>query len=166
LGELITAHEAMRSCLRRAEIDAIAGPGGTWMPDGHAIRAGQRLFAGFYAHMVDMLRLLGAGGYAMHPSHADLQGSKSAVLAKYYQEAGVPTDEQLQLFRLAWDVLGDRCGRHAQVDDPAVPADAVRAMAGDYLGYNLKSAVDRVQTFFHDSGSQAHATTAWTHHAQ
>lgn len=46
LGELITSLEAMRSCLRRAEVDATPGAGGVWVPEGHAIRAGQRLFAG------------------------------------------------------------------------------------------------------------------------
>ena len=166
LGELITTHEAMRSCLRRAEVDAIAGPGGAWMPDGHAIRVGQRLFAGCHADMAEMLQLLGVGGYAVHPSHADRQGPMSERLAKSYQEAGVPADKQLQLFRLARDVLGNRCSRCSQVYDPDVPADVVRTMAGDYQGYNLKYAVARAQAFFNDSGSKTHATTSHTYHTQ
>jgi aromatic ring hydroxylase len=162
LGELITTLEAMRSCLRRAEVDAVAGPGGAWMPEGSAIRAGQRLFAGFQPHMVDMLQLLGANGYAIHPSHADLQGPMSEALAEYDQGAGVPADEQLQLFRLAWDVLGDRGGVHAQIYDPDAPADVVRAMASDYQSYNLQAAVARAQAFFNASGYKTHATPSWT----
>jgi aromatic ring hydroxylase len=132
------------------------------MPEGSAIRAGQRLFAGFQPHMVDMLQLLGANGYAIHPSHADLQGPMSEALAEYDQGAGVPADEQLQLFRLAWDVLGDRGGVHAQIYDPDAPADVVRAMASDYQSYNLQAAVARAQAFFNASGYKTHATPSWT----
>jgi 4-hydroxyphenylacetate 3-monooxygenase len=155
LGQLITMYEAMRSCLCRAEIDAIPGPGGAWMPDGHAIRAGQRLFATCHAHMVNLLQLLSAGGYTVHPSNADLQGPMSQRLAKSYQEAGVPADEQLQLFRLAWHMLGHRWDLHAPLGNADVPADVDRAMASDYQSYNLTSLVARVQTLVNHADAEA-----------
>lgn len=166
LGELITTLEAMRSCLRRAEVDAMAGPGGAWMPDGDAIRAGQRLFAGFHHCMVEMLQLLGAGGYMMLPSHTGFEGPMSATIAKSYQAAGVPADERIQLFRLAWDMVGGRFGMRQQLYESDVPADFVHAMAGDYQGYDLQPAMARAQAFFNVSESKADATTSWTHHAQ
>jgi aromatic ring hydroxylase len=155
LGQLITMYEAMRSCLCLAEIDAIAGPGGAWMPDGRAIHAGQRMFAAFHAHMVNILQLLGAGGYTVHASDANLQGSMSQTLAQCYREAGVPADEHLQLFRLAWDMLGQRWDLHGSIDDADVPADADRAMASDYQSYNLTSAVARAQAFVNHADAEA-----------
>ncbi len=106
LGELITTLEAMRSCLRRAEVDATVGAGGVWVPEGHAIRAGQRLFAGCHPRMVEILQLPGAGGFMMTPSEADIQGPMSEAIAKYYQGAGVPADERMSVVS-----SGVGCGR-------------------------------------------------------
>ena len=159
LGELITTLEAMRSCLRRAEVDAMPGPGGVWVPHGHAIRAGQRLFAGSHPRMVEILQLLGAGGYMMTPSQGDLKGSMSEAIAKYDQGAGVPADERIQLFRLAWDVVGDRLGMRQQLYESDVPADMVRTMAGEYQDYDLQAAVARAQACLHPSESDTPATT-------
>ncbi len=159
LGELITTLEGMRSCLRRAEVDAIAGPGGVWVPDRNGIRAGQRLFAGVHPRIIEILQLLGAGGYMMTPSQADVEGPMSEAIAKYYQGAGVPADERIQLFRLAWDVVGDRFGMRQQLYESDVPADMVHAMACDYQAYDLQTAVARAQAFLHPSESNTHATT-------
>ncbi len=137
----------MRSCLRRAEVDAAPGPGGVWVPDGHAIRAGQRLFATSRPRMVEILQLLEAGGYMMTPSQADLEGPMSEAIAKYYQGAGVPADERIQLFRLAWDLVGDRFGIRQQLYESDVPADMVHTMASDYQSYDLQAAVARAQMF-------------------
>ncbi len=158
LGELITTLEAMRSCLRRAEVDAMPGPGGVWVPNGNAIRAGQRLFAECHPRMVEILQLLGAGGYMMTPSQADIEGPMSEAIAKYYQGAGIPADERIELFRLAWDVVGDRFGMRQQLYESDVPTDRVHAMAGDYQAYDLQAAVARAQAFLSAPETKAHAT--------
>ncbi|ETW94325.1 MAG: hypothetical protein ETSY1_35350 [Candidatus Entotheonella factor] len=147
LGELITTLEAMRSCLRRAEVDAMVGPGGVWVPHLQAIRAGQRLFAGWHPRMVEILQLLGAGGYMMTPSQADIQGPMSESIAKYYQGAEVAADERIQLFCLAWDMVGDQFGMRQQLYETDVPMDLVTAMANDYQDYDLQAAVSQVQRF-------------------
>lgn len=157
LGELITTLEAMRSCLRRAEVDAAAGAGGVWVPEGNAIQAGKRLFAGCHPRMVEILQLLGAGGYMMTPSEADIQGPMSKAIAKYYQGAGVPARERIRLFRLAWDVVGDRFGMHQQLYESEIPADAVHAMASDYQAYDLSAAVERAQAFLSPTESESNA---------
>jgi 4-hydroxyphenylacetate 3-monooxygenase len=159
LGELISTLEAMRSCLRRAEVDAIVGPGSVWVPNGQAIQAGQRLFATCHPRMVEILQLLGAGGYMMTPSQADLEGPMSDAIARYYQGADVPADERIQLFRLAWDVVGDRFGMRQQLYESEVPADFVHTMAGDYQNYDLHPAVARAQAFLNTSQSKTYATT-------
>ncbi len=147
LGELITTLEAMRSCLRRAEVDARPGPGGVWVPDGHAIQAGQRLYATSHPCMVEILQLLGAGGYMMTPSQGDVEGPMSEAIAKYYQGVGVPANERIQLFRLAWDLIGNRFGMRQQLYESDVPTDIIHTMASDYQHYDLQAAVARAQMF-------------------
>ncbi len=160
LGELITALEAMRSCLRRAEVDAAVGAGGVWVPEGNAIRAGQRLFAGCHPRMVEILQLLGAGGFMMTPSKSDIQGPMSEAIAKYYQGAGVPADERIRLFRLAWDLVGDRFGMHQQLYESEAPADLVHTMAGDYQAYDLGFAVKCAQAFLCPMDSEVKVNAA------
>jgi len=156
LGALITTFEAMRSCLRRAEVDAMPGPGGVWMPNGHAIRAGQRLFAGFHPRMVKIVQFLGAGGASMLSYQADLEGPMSEAITKYDRGAGAPADERMQLFRLAWDMVGDGFGMRQQLYGSDVPPDVVRTMAGDYQGYDLQAAVARAQAFLTPSDVNTH----------
>ncbi len=160
LGELITTLEAMRSCLRRAEVDATAGAGGVWVPEGHAIRAGQRLFAGSHPRMVEILQLLGAGGFMMTPSEADIQGPMADAIAKYYQGAGVPADERIRLFRLAWDIVGDHLGMQQQIYESEIPADAVHAMASDYQAYDFGAVVALAKAFLTPAESESEARTA------
>lgn len=84
----------------------------------------------------------------------------SEAIAKYYQGAGVPADERIRLFRLAWDVVGDRLGMRQQLYESEIPADGVHAMACDYRDYDLDAAVARAQAFLSptDSELKAHAT--------
>ncbi len=97
--------------------------------------------------MVEILQLLGAGGYMMTPSQADLEGPMSEAIAKYYQGAGVPADERIQLFRLAWDMVGDWFGMRQQLYESEVPADLANAMANDYRTYDRQAAVSQVRKF-------------------
>jgi 4-hydroxyphenylacetate 3-monooxygenase len=82
LGEVVTYLETLRSCLRRAEVDAVA-VGGVLYPQGDAVHAALRLFPVLYPRMLEILQLLGAGGYMMTPSERDLQSPVAGAIAKY-----------------------------------------------------------------------------------
>jgi 4-hydroxyphenylacetate 3-monooxygenase len=101
--------------------------------------------------MVKIVQLLGAGGAALPPYQAGLEEPMSEVIAKYDRGVSVPVDERMQLFRLAWDVVGDCFGIRQQLYEADVPADVVRTMAGDYQGYDLQGAVARAQAFLTSS---------------
>lgn len=145
LGEIITTLEALRSCLRRAEVDATPALGGVFVPQGDAIQAGQRLFAALHPRLIEILQLLGAGGYMMTPSEADMHGPMSQAIANYYQGAGVAAYERIQLFRLAWDVVGDSFASRQQLNEREFSGDPVYLMAAQYREYDTSAAVSKVR---------------------
>ncbi len=151
LGEIITTLEAIRACLRRAEVDAVLGPGGVLTPQEDAFRAGQRLYAGLHPRMIEILQLLGAGGDMMPPSEADVHGPMAEDIAPYDQGAGVPATERIQLFRLAWDIVKDGFGARQQLYECDFAGDPLHLMASQYLGYDTSAAVERVQALLEAS---------------
>ncbi len=60
-----------------------------------------------------------------------------------------------RLFRLAWDVVGDRLGMRQQLYESEIPADGVHAMACDYQAYNLGAAVERAKAFLSPTESES-----------
>jgi len=150
LGEVVTYLETLRSCLRRAEVDAVA-IGGVLYPQGDAVHAALRLFPVLYPRMLEILQLLGAGGYMMTPSERDLQSPVAEAIAKYYQGASVPATRRIQLFRLAWDMIGESFGTRQQIYERYFTGDPVSLLAARYLHYDKTTAVERVQALLEAS---------------
>lgn len=144
LGEVVTYLETLRSCLRRAEVDAVAASGVLY-PQGDAVHAALRLFPMFYPRLVEILQLLGAGGYMMAPSERDLQSSVAKAIARYYQDTSPPAARRMQLLRLAWDIVGESVGGRQQLYERYFAGDPVCMMAARYLDYDKTAAVERVQ---------------------
>lgn len=145
LGEMVTYLETLRSCLRRAEVDAVAF-GGVFYPQGDAVHAALRSFPMLYPRMIEIMQLLGAGGYMMTPSERDLQSPVADAITEYYQGASVSAAERIQLFRLAWDIVGDSFGARQQIYERYFSGDPVSLMAACYLDYEKGTAVERVRT--------------------
>jgi len=150
LGEVVTYLETLRSCLRRAEVDAVV-IGGVLYPQGDAVHAALRLFPVLYPRMLEILQLLGAGGYMMTPSERDLQSPVAGAIARYYQGASVPAARRIQLFRLAWDIVGESFGARQQLYERYFTGDPVSLMAARYLHYDKTMAVERVQALLEAS---------------
>ncbi len=150
LGEIVTYLEVLRSCLRRSEVDAV-DCNGVFYPQGDAIHAALRLFPMMHSRMIEILQLLGAGGYMMTPSERDLHSPVAGAIDAYYQGAGVPAAERIQLFRLAWDMVGDNFGARQQLYERHFAGDSGSLMAARYLDYDMSTAVERVQTLLRTS---------------
>ena len=146
LGEMVTYLETLRSCLRRAEFDAVVGSNGVVYPHGDAMHAALRLFPMVYPRLLEILRWLGAGSYMMTPSARDLESPIAEALAKYYQGAGISAPRRIQLLRLAWDIVGESFGARQQLYERYVAGDPMHMLATRYLDYDKTAAVERVHT--------------------
>jgi len=97
--------------------------------------------------MVEILQLLGAGGYMMTPSERDMTGSRRADIERYFQGAQMPAPERIQLFRLAWDIVGSAFGSRQVLYERYFSGDPVRLTAGRYLTYAKAPLLERVCDF-------------------
>jgi 4-hydroxyphenylacetate 3-monooxygenase oxygenase component len=104
IAELITSLEMVRACTRAAEVDCVAGPGGTVIPGREPIWVIRSLVPTLFPRMAEILQLLGASGYMSAPSAAELQGGASPDIYRYYQGATIPADQRIELFRLGWEL--------------------------------------------------------------
>lgn len=147
LGELINATEVMKACLRASEADATCSDAGVIYPAAEPLMTARTLFPVFYPRMVEILQLLGAGGYMMTPGERDVHGPLRDDIARYYQAANAAAAERIQLFRLAWDIVGNAFGSRQLLYERYFSGDPVRLTAGRYLSYDKEPLRERVRDF-------------------
>ena len=71
-----------------------------------------------YLQAIEILRSICGGGVIQVPSSVgDFFGDGAADIRRYVRSPGVPAEERVKLFKLAWDVIGSEfAGRHAQYE--------------------------------------------------
>jgi 4-hydroxyphenylacetate 3-monooxygenase oxygenase component len=110
LGEVIANAEIANGLLRAAAQDVVRG-----RSEGTSLRA---LAASLWvfipkAHMrvAEVIRQLSGSGLIMTPTEKDLHNPEIApYLEQYLRGKNLPARERIQLFKLAWDVLGEQFG--------------------------------------------------------
>jgi 4-hydroxyphenylacetate 3-monooxygenase oxygenase component len=151
MGELITYLETIKACVYAAEAQARPGSGGVLYPNMDALHCSRNLFPKWYPRMVEILQLLGAGGFMMTPSQAALEGPLGETIAHYYQGAQGTARERIQLFRLAWDLVGEAMGSRQELYERFFSGDPVRNLAARYRMYDLSACVAHVNRLLADS---------------
>jgi 4-hydroxyphenylacetate 3-monooxygenase len=116
-----------------------------------ALHCSRNLFPKWYPRMVEILQLLGAGGFMMTPSQAALKGPLGDTIARYYQGAQGTARERIQLFRLAWDLVGEAIGSRQELYECFFSGDPVRNLASRYRMYDLSACVAHVNRLLADS---------------
>ena len=116
-----------------------------------ALHCSRNLFPKWYPRMVEILQLLGAGGLMMTPSQAALEGPLGETIARYYQGATGDARQRIQLFRLAWDLVGASIGSRQALYERYFSGDPVRNLAARYRMYDLSSCVAHVNGLLADS---------------
>jgi 4-hydroxyphenylacetate 3-monooxygenase len=147
LGELITYLETLKACVRAAEVDAEPNAMGVLELAQDPLHTVRLMFPYWYPRMVELLQLLGAGGFMMTPSQHDLNSPIGPLIEKYYQGANAPGSERVKLFKLAWDLAGDAIGSRQVLYERFFSGDPVRNMALRYVSYDKTAVVDKVKAF-------------------
>jgi len=83
----------------------------------------------------------------MTPSERDLAGPRRTDIERYFQGAQAPAPERIQLFRLAWDIVGSVFGSRQVLYERYFSGDPVRLTAGRYLTYAKAPLLERVCAF-------------------
>src|SRR5262245_59667957 len=103
IREMITVTEMVRAAVLAAENDPVPGPGGTIAPNPRYLGQERFYFMEAFPRLLEIIRILGAGGLMMTPSDADVRGALAGDIERYYQAAALPADRRIALFALVQD---------------------------------------------------------------
>jgi 4-hydroxyphenylacetate 3-monooxygenase len=147
LGELITYLETIKGCVRAAEVDAEPNVTGVLCLAQDPLHTVRLMYPYWYPRMIEILQILGAGGFRMTPSARDLDSAIGPLIDKYYQGANAPGSDRVKLFKLAWDLVGDAIGSRQVLYERFFSGDPIRNMALRYVSYDKTAVIDKVKAF-------------------
>lgn len=155
LGECLGYIELAKSCVSRAVYEHENTGTGTVRPSLPPLQALRGMMSTAYPRIIEVLQQVGAGGLLMMPTAADFASEVGPDVRRYYQGAqGLPAEDRVRLFKLAWDLAGDAFGMRAMQYERYYAGDPVRLLAGNYLSYGDRAQCDRlVQNALALSGS-------------
>jgi 4-hydroxyphenylacetate 3-monooxygenase len=147
LGELITYLETIKACVRAAEVDAQPNAMGVLELAQDPLHTVRLMFPYWYPRMIELLQILGAGGFMMTPSKQDLDSAIGPLIEKFYQGANASGSERVKLFKLAWDLVGDGIGSRQVLYERFFSGDPIRNMALRYVSYDKSAVMHQVKAF-------------------
>lgn len=134
LGECIGYVEHIKSGLARAEVEAERTASGTLRPALAPLQTLRTMLPQAYPRVIEVLQKIGAGGFMMMPSGADLAAPDLAGdTGTFYAGANMPSHARVALFKLAWDLAGEAFGQRLVQYERYYAGDPVRNIAGTYL---------------------------------
>ena len=87
----------------------------------------------------------------MTPSQAAIEGPLGDTIARYYQGAQGDARQRIQLFRLAWDLVGQPIGSRQELYERFFSGDPIRNLAARYRMYDVSDCVDHVDRLLADT---------------
>lgn len=135
LGECLGYIEQVKSALVRSEYEAQQTAVNTLQPSLAPLQAIRTLLPTAYPRVIEVLQIIGAGGFMLMPSAADFGATEiSEDLHTYYRGAGgMPSVDRIRLFKLAWDLAGEAFGQRLVQYERYYAGDPVRNLALNYL---------------------------------
>lgn len=145
LGELVVQIETIKALLHAAEAGARPDEFGTWIPALTPIETARNLGSKFYPRAIEILQQIGAGGLIQVPSSVeDVDGKLAKLIKKYYRGANIDAESRIQLFKLAWDLIGSPLASRHELYERFYFGDPVRTYANQYLHYPKQPLIDEV----------------------
>jgi 4-hydroxyphenylacetate 3-monooxygenase len=119
LGRLAASVAMIEAGVLATEAAAEPVIGGAVRPNARIMYATMATAAPTYSSAIEILRTVCGGGVIQVPSSvADLVADQpGADFRRYVRSPGVPAEERIALFKLAWDIVGSEFGgRHQQYE--------------------------------------------------
>lgn len=148
LGELIMQVEVIRSLLLAAEREGEINEYNVYVPNFKYIETARNLGSKYYPKSIEILQLIGAGGFIQLPSSIkDFQSPLASFLEKYFKGANISADKKTKLFKLAWDIIGSPLGSRHELYERFYAGDPIRNMASQYINYDKSKFKSMVNKF-------------------
>jgi 4-hydroxyphenylacetate 3-monooxygenase len=145
IGEIWSYSEFTRSAVLAAEVEAREWPSGMWTPAGaplHALRATLPLW---FPRVNEILRLIGSHNLFATPTAAQMADQDLRPLIDRYLPGakGMPAEERIRIFRLAWDFAGSALASRNEQYERFYLASSPRNLAR-HLAFTDRNRADRL----------------------
>ncbi len=162
LADLASLSAIVEGMVLAAESTATIDTFGVARPNPRFLYAPMGLQAELYPRALGLLRELVGGGVLQVPSSVEelLNSETRGDITRYVRSTGVPSEERIKLFRLAWDMIGSEfAGRHQQYEMFYAGAPYV-AKGYAYRNYGYEEALALVDDFLADYDVASRAPAA------
>lgn len=140
LGELITQMDVIKALVIASEAKAVPDEAGVLVPDLQLIETARSLGTKYYPRAIEILQQVGAGGFVQTPSGIeDFYGPISELMHRYFEGASVSAEKKVELFKLAWDLIGSPLGARHQLYERFYAGDPIRGLANHYNRFDKES---------------------------
>ena len=133
--------------MRAAEADAGPYEGeGIW-PAAEPWITMRNWYPDAYSRVAAIVEQLAAGGLMLTPPEEDFGGPLSRDIEKYFQGANMDAKKKVQLFRLAWDLIGTEFGSRQTLYERFFNGDVVQLRQRRYATYDYSKADASLELF-------------------
>ena len=151
LGELWSMMEMTRAGVIAAEAGSHrAEDSDDWVPDERSLVALRGLMPKYVPRALELLQLVGGGGFMTTPSKADMEGPLRPAIDKYFQARNASAERRIRAFRLAWDFVGSGLGGRGELYERFYLQDSFRMTALAYLLADKGHPTEVVEQFLVD----------------
>jgi 4-hydroxyphenylacetate 3-monooxygenase len=154
LGELASLAAIVEGMVLASESQCVVDRHGVAQPNPRFLYGAIGLQAELYPRALGVVRELAGAGVIQPPSsYMELVNPETAPdIRRYIRAGGVPSEERIKLFKLAWDAIGSEFGgRHHQYEMFYAGAPYV-AKGYAYRNYGYEQAVELVDAFLRSYG--------------
>jgi len=153
LGEMWTMMELTRAGVIAAEAGSFQAEGDgidDWVPDERSFVALRGVMPKWIPRAIELMQLVGGGGFMTTPSKADFEGPMRELIDKYFQGRNAPAERRVRAYRLAWDFVGSALGGRGELYERFYLQDSFRMTALAYLLADKKHPTELVEQFLVD----------------
>ncbi|MHA7962692.1 4-hydroxyphenylacetate 3-hydroxylase family protein [Paenibacillus sp. CAU 1782] len=160
LGELLTQIDVMKALVLASETQAKRNETGVLVPKLSYIDTARNIGTRFYPRAIEILQQVGGGGFVQAPSGVeDFYGPISGLMHLYFEGASVSAEKKVQLYKLAWDLIGSPLGARHELYERFYAGDPVRNYASQYVQFNKQSLTDPVWRLMKDASKMGASTS-------
>jgi aromatic ring hydroxylase len=151
LGELWSMLEMTRAGIVAAEAGSFRAEGAEdWVPDERSLVALRGLMPKWIPRAIELIQLVGGGGFMATPSRADWEGPRRADIEKYFQARNAGAERRVRAFRLAWDFVGSALAGRGELYERFYLQDSFRMTALAYKLAEKEHPLALVERFLRD----------------
>jgi 4-hydroxyphenylacetate 3-monooxygenase len=153
LGEMWSMMEMTRAGVIAAEAGSFRAEGegvDDWVPDERSFVALRGLVPKWIPRAIELMQLVGGGGFMTTPSRADFDGPLRPLIDRYFQARNAPADRRVRAYRLAWDFAGSSLGGRGELYERFYLQDSFRMTALAYLLADKEHPTALVEQFLSD----------------